>query len=119
MWFLKSFLAIVVLAALLYFASLNLNQRVTIFITNPDVPTFRNVPFTWALLVSFALGVLVWFFASLFQVLSARAEVAALKKKNRQLTRELTDLRNMPVRDLDPETLPASGSTAGDRASSR
>lgn len=107
MWFIKSFFAIVILAALLYFASLNLEQRVSIFLTSPDAPTFRNVPMTWSLLVAFALGVLVWFFASLFQVLQAKSEVAALKRRNRQLTRELTDLRNMPVHDLDPELLPS------------
>ena len=36
-----------------------------------------------------------------------KSEVAALKRKARQLGRELTDLRNMPVKDLDPDTLPA------------
>jgi len=105
MWFVKSFFAIIVLAVLLYFSSLNLGARVDIYLLHPDVPTFANVPLTWALLSSFALGVLVWFLASVFQVISAKAEVTSLKRKNRQLTRELTDLRNMPVRDLDPESL--------------
>ena len=105
MWFVKSFFAIVILAALLYFSSLNLGERVSIYLFNPDLPTFANVPMTWALLSSFAAGVLVWFLASVFQVISAKAEVTSLKRKNRQLTRELTDLRNMPVRDLDPDYL--------------
>jgi predicted PurR-regulated permease PerM len=105
MWFVKSFFAILVLAALLYFASLNLGERVSIYLLDPDVPTFRSVPMTWALLVAFAAGVLVWFLASLFQVIAAKSEVAGLRRKNRQLTRELTDLRNMTVRDLDPERI--------------
>jgi len=31
--------------------------------------------------------------------------VAGLKRKNRELARELTHLRNMTVRDLDPESI--------------
>jgi len=56
--------------------------------------------------VSFVLGVLVWFLVSLFQVLSAKAEVGTLKRRNRELMREVSDLRNMTVRELDPDLLP-------------
>ena len=105
MWFVKAFLGIVVLAALLYFTSLNLEQRVDIHLTHPDVPTFSQVPMTWALLVAFAAGVLVWFLASVIQVISAKSEVTSLRRRNRMLTRELNDLRNMTVQDLDPESL--------------
>ncbi|NNF07177.1 MAG: LapA family protein [Candidatus Eisenbacteria bacterium] len=105
MWFLKAFLGILVLAGLLFFASLNLNQRVSIYLMNPDVPTFESVPMTWALLVAFGLGILIWFFASMFQVISAKSEAAGLRRKNRQLNQELTNLRNMTVRDLDASNL--------------
>ena len=105
MWFVKAFFGIVILAALLFFASLNLGQKVDIYLTQPDQPTFVQVPMTWALLVAFAGGVLVWFVVSVFQVLSAKSEVTSLRRKNRRLTRELTDLRNMTVQDLDPDEL--------------
>jgi hypothetical protein len=105
MWFVKAFLAIVVVAGLLYVALLNSGQEVNIFLLDPNIPTIPSVELPVALLASFVLGALVWFFVSLFQVLSSKSEVASLKRKVRELTRELTDLRNMPVRDLDPETL--------------
>lgn len=105
MWFVKAFLAIVVVAGLLYVALLNSGQEVNIFLLDPNIPTIPSVELPVALLASFVLGALVWFFVSLFQVLSAKSEVASLKRKVRELTRELTDLRNMPVRDLDPEAL--------------
>jgi len=105
MWFLKAFFVIAVVAGLLFLASLNLSQRVDIYLKDPSVPTFQQVPLTWALLTAFSIGVLVWFAASIVQVLSAKSEVASLRRKSRQLTRELTDLRNMPVKDLDPESL--------------
>ncbi len=104
MWFIKAFLAIVVVAGLLWIAVLNSNQPVEIFLTDPKTPTIPNVELAVVLLASFVLGAVVWFFVSLFQVVSAKSEVASLKRKTRELTRELTDLRNMPVRDLDPES---------------
>jgi uncharacterized integral membrane protein len=110
MWFVKTFLAIVVVAGLLYVALLNSGQEVNIFLLDPNIPTIPNVELPVALLASFVLGSLVWFFVSLFQVLTAKSEVASLKRKNRELARELTDLRNMPVRDLDPESFVPAGS---------
>lgn len=104
MWFIKAFLAIVVVAGLLWVAVINSNQQVNIFLSGPGEATMKDVELPVVLLASFVLGAVVWFFVSLFQVVSAKSEVASLKRKTRELTRELTDLRNMPVRDLDPES---------------
>jgi len=104
MWFIKAFLAIVVVAGLLWIAVLNSGQQVSIYLRDPGIATLPNVELPVALLASFVLGAVVWFFVSLFQVVSSKSEVSSLKRKNRELTRELTDLRNMPVRDLDPES---------------
>ena len=103
MWFLKAFFGIIVVAGLLYVSLLNSGQHVNVFLTHPQRPTLSDVELPVALLASFVLGALAWFFVSLFQVISAKSEVVSLKRKNRELTRELTDLRNMPVHDLDPE----------------
>lgn len=105
MWFVKAFFTIVVVAALLYVALLNAGQQVNIFLLDPNVPTIPNVELPVALLASFVLGALVWFFVSLIQVISSKSEVAGLKRRNRELARELTDLRNMTVRDLDPDSI--------------
>lgn len=109
MWFIKAFLGLVVLAALLYVASLNLQERMDVYLLNPDIPTFTQIRATWALLAAFGAGVLVWFLGSLFQVLAAKSETAGLRRKNRQLARELTDLRNMTVKDIDPKSIPEDG----------
>jgi uncharacterized integral membrane protein len=106
MWFIRALFAIIVVAGLLAVALLNSGQHVNIYLTDPNIPTIPNVELPLALLGSFVLGVLVWFFVSLFQVISAKSDVARLKRKNRELGRELTDLRNMPVHDLDVESLP-------------
>jgi uncharacterized integral membrane protein len=105
MWFLKGLLSIGLLAGLLYLALLNSGQKVDVYITGPGAPAVNDVDLPIVLLASFVLGVLVWFFVSVFQVLSAKAEVATLKRKNRELLREISDLRNMTVRELDPDLL--------------
>ncbi len=106
MWFVKALFTILVLAVIL--AELMLNSKVTvdIFLTNSRTADISQVPLSLALLGAFVIGVLFWFVVSFFQVVTAKSEIGALKKRNRQLTRELTDLRNMPVKDLDPESLP-------------
>jgi uncharacterized integral membrane protein len=109
MWFVKALLGIVLLAAALWVGYLNINQEVSIYLTDPNIPSLPSVPLAMALLGAFILGILVWFVVSFYQVVSAKSEVAALKRKNRQLSRELTDLRNMPVKDLDPESLVTEG----------
>jgi uncharacterized integral membrane protein len=113
MWFLKGLLSLGLLAGLLYLALLNSGQKVDVYITGPGVPTADDVDLPIALLASFVLGVLVWFFVSLFQVLSAKAEVSTLKRRNRELLREISDLRNMTVRELDPDLLAAPGEDEG------
>ena len=114
MFFVKALLGMVVMAGLLAVAVLNSGQTVNIHLTSQSRPTLSNVELPLALLGSFVLGAFVWFFVSLFQVIAAKSEVAALKRKNRELARELTDLRNMPVRDLDLDSFdvePAGGET--------
>ena len=103
MFFVKASLAGLVVVGLLWVALLHNNQTVDIFLTNRSVPTIDDLELPIALLGSFVAGAIVWFFVSLFQVIAAKSEVAGLKRKNREITRELTELRNMPVRDLDPE----------------
>jgi uncharacterized integral membrane protein len=113
MWFLRAFLVVLLVAGLLYVALLNSGQQVNIYLTDPNIPTMPNVELPVALLGSFVLGILVWFIVSLFQVISAKSEGSRLRRRNRELTRELTDLRNMPVRDLDPDYLVEDGGETG------
>jgi hypothetical protein len=90
------------------------NQTVDIFLTNRSVPTIDDLELPIALLGAFVAGAVVWFFVSLFQVIAAKSEVASLKRRNRELNRELTELRNMPVRDLDPEAFAAESDDIGE-----
>ena len=56
MWFIKAFLAIVVVAGLLWIAVLNSGQQVDIFLRDPHNATIPNVELPVALLASFVLG---------------------------------------------------------------
>ena len=107
MWFVKAVLFIVLLGGLLYVALLNdQNDPINLYFTKPNIPTIPNVRISIVLVGSVVAGMLLGFMASFIQVLSAKSEVTGLRRRNRELARELTDLRNMPVKDLDPNTLP-------------
>ena len=115
MWFLKSLGLIVLVVVFLYLAVLNMNQTVTLYLGRPGVPTFSGVPLPLALLGAFVLGVFAWFLLSVWQTFSHQVEMNRLRQRNQELLKELTDLRNMPLEDLDTSRLqlPGSGQDAG------
>ncbi len=106
MWFVKAVLGVLLLAGLLLVSLWNTDQTVNIYLRGPHIPTIANLELPVALVGSLVLGMLLGFVISFFQVVASKSEVAGLRRKNRELTRELTDLRNMPVKDLDPGILP-------------
>lgn len=105
MWFLKSLGLIILLVIFLYLAILNMNQTVTLYLGRPGVPTFSNVPLPLALLGAFVLGVFAWFLLSVWQTFSHHLEMSRLRRRNQELLKELTDLRNMPLEGLDTSGL--------------
>ncbi len=105
MGFLKSLLMIVVGAVFLYIAILNMNQSVTLYLTRPGVPTFYDVPLPLALLGAYLVGVITWFMVSVYGTFSHQMEMGRLKKRNEELLKELSDLRNMPLEGLDTDRL--------------
>jgi len=115
MWFLKSLGLIVLVVVFLYLAVLNMNQPVILYLGRPGVPTFSDVPLPLALLGAFVAGVFTWFLLSVWQTFSHHTEMNRLRRRNQELLKELTDLRNMPLEDLDTSRLqlPESGQDAG------
>jgi len=105
MGFLKSLLMILLGAVFLYVAILNMNQSVTLYLTRPGVPTFFDVPLPLALLGAYLLGVVTWFLVSVYSTFSRQMEMGRLRKRNEELLKELSDLRNMPLEDLDADRL--------------
>ncbi|MDI6807590.1 MAG: LapA family protein [Candidatus Eisenbacteria bacterium] len=102
MWLVKMFLTGIVLAAILLFAILNLQQEpVTVrfwFTHNYEL----KVQFIIALFGSFVLGAFVWFLFTIGHEMKLRGRISRLEKEKRKLGEELTALRNLPLEDVQP-----------------
>ena len=108
MWFLKAILGVVFLAGVLALALWDKGQTVDLFLQGPSRATWTRLDLPVALVGTLCLGILIGFIMAFFQVVSAKSEVAGMRRRNRELSRELTDLRNMPVKDLDPNLISGS-----------
>lgn len=102
MWIIRWSLIVVVLLSLLGFSLQNQDQRVIIHVasyTSPEMPLY------FALYLAFALGIIVFFLISIYNLLQLKAEIAKQKRENRKLRTELNRLRNISIVD---EPLPDS-----------
>jgi len=95
------FLAMVVLAAVCYFAIMNAGETVNITITRGLI--YENVPLMIALFAAFALGAVIVFVLSLFRDVVTRSQLSRLRKENSRLAEELAALRNLPLEEGPPE----------------
>jgi uncharacterized integral membrane protein len=91
------FFAMVILAAVCFFAILNSAQKINITVW-PGREYF-DVPLVVALFSSFVLGALIVFIFSLFRDMMARANLSRIRRENARLADELTALRNLPLEE--------------------
>ena len=113
MWFAKMFFAIVILAAVCFFAILNSAQKVNL--TVAPGRDYYDVPLVVALFAAFVLGALIIFIFSLFRDMKSRAGLSRLRRENTRLSEELTALRNLPLEEpsvpaeVEPADEPSQG----------
>jgi uncharacterized integral membrane protein len=98
MWFLRNLLWLAIMVLVIGFAILNMRETVSGI--NLPGHVYRAVPINIAVFIAFASGMFLAFLLSLFQVLKARSEVTALERERGELTRELDQLRNLPLEGL-------------------
>jgi len=94
---LKIFLSLVLMAVLLWFLALNVDQSIAQL--ELFTRTFYDVNLVYVLLATFLIGMFIGFFIPVFQVLSARAEVRKFERQNKKLQEELNDLRNVAIEE--------------------
>ena len=90
---LKIFIGLVVLLLLLFFLLKN-SAEVTV---NLIFNEFENVSIALVMLGSLAVGMLVGYGIIVASIFSAKAEIRSLKLKNRRISDELNDLRNVAI----------------------
>ncbi len=94
MHLIKIFLLIVFNLIIIVFMTQNSNEKVDIFFLNYSLSGANlNVILLFILL----FGVVAGFLASVFIIVSNKAQIKSLNNKNRILTDELNDLRNVAI----------------------
>ena len=93
MKFFKTFFLILLIFFLLYFLHLN-EARVDV---NLIYKIFEKVPVSIILLSSLGFGVMIGYLLSLINILKIKSDLRKTNNKNRILTDELNNLRNIAV----------------------
>ena len=94
MHLIKIFLLIVFNLIIIVFMTQNSNEKVDIFFFNYSLSdTYLNV----ILLFNLLFGVAAGFIASVFIIFSNKSQIKSLQNKNKILTDELNDLRNVAI----------------------
>ena len=94
MYLIKIFLLIVFNLIVIVFMTQNSNEKVDIFFFNYSLSdAYLNV----ILLFNLLFGVAAGFIASVFIIISNKSQIKSLQNKNRILTDELNDLRNVAI----------------------
>ena len=94
MHLIKIFLLIVFNLIIIVFMTQNSNEKVDIFFFNYSLSdAYLNV----ILLFNLLFGVAAGFIASVFIIFSNKSQIKSLRNKNKILTEELNDLRNVAI----------------------
>ena len=89
----KVFGGLVIMILVLFF----LMQNTNLVDVNLIFAKFSNVPVAVVMLGSLAVGVLIGYGSAITNILSNKTELRSLKNKNRHLSDELNDLRNVTI----------------------
>ena len=90
----KIFLLIVFNLIIIVFMTQNSGEKVDIFFFNYSLEkAYLNV----ILLFNLLFGVIAGFLSAVFVILSHKSQIKSLQNKNRILTEELNDLRNVAI----------------------
>ena len=90
----KIFGIILINLVLVYFLAQNAGEKVDL---NLLFLSYENVPVFLIILFSLSIGILSGFLSAVIVVLSLNSQTRSLKDKNRLLTDELNDLRNVAI----------------------
>ena len=91
----KTFFLIIMMLAIVFFLSAN-SALVDIDIL---FHKFNQIQVSFVIFCSFAIGTLIGYLYAVFSILSAKAEIRGLQNKNKRLSEELNDLRNVAIEE--------------------
>ena len=89
----KTFILIVTVLFLVYFLTQN-NARVYV---NLVFTEFNNASVSMVIFGSLTIGILLGYLFAIFSILTGKAEIRSMQNKNKRLSDELNDLRNVAI----------------------
>ncbi|MBL7013233.1 MAG: LapA family protein [Candidatus Marinimicrobia bacterium] len=92
----KIFGGILTVLILVYFLTQNAGENSQVYV-NLIFHEYESAPVSMIMLGALTVGVLIGFLAAVVSILSAKNDIRALQNKNRILTDELNDLRNVAI----------------------
>jgi uncharacterized integral membrane protein len=93
---------LIVTLAIIAFAILNAGPEIESI--NLGIGKYYNVPLVVALFAAFVVGVIVTLLYCLYYFIDLGLSVRRLKKKNKQLEKELVAIRNLPLEESLEDT---------------
>ena len=95
----KIFASMLLVLGLVYFLTQNAGENSKVFV-DLIFKQYENAPVSMIILGALTIGILIGYLAAVFSVLSGKSEIRSLQNKNRSLTEELNDLRNVAVDEV-------------------
>ena len=89
----KTFILIVTVLFLVYFLTQN-NARVYVDLGFTE---FNDASVSMVIFGSLTIGILLGYLFAIFSILTAKAEIRSMQNKNKRLSDELNDLRNVAI----------------------
>jgi uncharacterized integral membrane protein len=99
-WVFRLVLLLVVVIGLGYVLAANMDQTVDLEFFNYE---YLDTPLIYVVAACFVLGFLVALMVMGMREFRHRREIGRLKRRTRQLDRELADLRTLPLQELSAE----------------
>jgi uncharacterized membrane protein YciS (DUF1049 family) len=99
MWLLRNVVWLIIMVLVVGFAILNVHETVTAIILPGSV--YRLVPANVVLFVVFVLGMATGFALTAIHQLRVRSAMNRMSRENQDLKRELNQLRNLALEDLN------------------
>ena len=98
----KIFGAIIIVLGLVYFLTEN-SSKVELdllfieYYDNPETQKDERISVSMIILGTLTIGIFVGYILAIFSIISAKSDIRSLQTKNRRLSEELNDLRNVAI----------------------
>ena len=92
----KILAAMLFILGLVYFLTRNAGENSKVFV-DLIFKQYDNASVSMIILGAITIGIFGGYLSAVFSVLSAKSEIRSLQNKNRRLTDELNDLRNVAI----------------------